>query len=160
MDTFTTNEDLQKLRPEILKLGVSDFEDQHLEAFRIINRELIMWQYQSAISRVIVNGIVVSSSMEETVRTLYPYDVDKFLNWEVEIKPAAIRLGLSLVYVSLSKDLPLEEDGMASQAKFFREEYEREWALAVRSGFSYDWDASGTIDPGELQTSYRSLVRQ
>lgn len=157
MDTFTIDEDLKSLRPDILNMGVTEFPNAHAEAFRIILRELKLWQLQGAISRV---GDSATNSLEEVAATSYPFDSDYFINWEEEIKPAAIRLALSFAYLALAKNLPVEEDGLASQSRVFREEYNTEWALAVRSGFSYDWDASGVITPGEKLTSYRTLKRQ
>lgn len=159
MDTFTTNDDLKTLRPSILDMGIDDFAEAHSEAFRIIDRELRLWHLQSAITRMTDSGST-TNSLEEAARTAFPYDNDYFLEWEAEIKPAAIRLALSFAYLALSKDLPMEEDGLAYQANYFRGDYDKEWALAVRSGFSYDWDASGTIESTEVQISYRSLVRQ
>ena len=38
--TFSADSDLLKKRPGILNLGVESFEDQHIEAARIIRRDL------------------------------------------------------------------------------------------------------------------------
>lgn len=160
MDVFTEDSDLETLRPDILSTGLDSFDDQHEESFRIIVRELKLWQRQSAITRISESSYVGSGSLEELAGSSYPFNLDYFLAWETEIKPAAIRLTLSLAYVAMAKDLPADEDGLAYQATVFRTAYDEEWALAVRSGFSYDWDASGIITPGESVIQYRTLRRQ
>ena len=149
--TFSADSDLLKKRPGILNLGVDSFEDQHIEAARIIRRDLGLWYQAEARIRDI--------DSEQN-----PMDEARFSDVDIEIKPAAVLLAMSLAYDLLAKDLPTsEDDSMAAQREHYRKEYEREWEAARRAGFSYDWDASGEVEIDEkapLQRRWRTLVRQ
>ena len=149
--TFSTDSDLLKKRPGILNLGVESFEDQHIEAARIIRRDLGLW-YQA------------EARIRDIDSELYPMDEARFSDVDIEIKPAAVLLAMSLAYDLLAKDVPTsEDDAFAAQREHYRREFEREWEAARRAGFSYDWDASGEVETDEkapLQRRWRTLVRQ
>lgn len=148
MSVYTTNADLVKKRSNILELGIFSFDDQHEETERIINRDLSIWYDAEARLR---------SRSPQAI----PFDQQYLLLSDIEIKPAAVFLALSLSYDLLSKDLPVEEDGMASQREHYRKEFEREWKNSKILGFTYDWDMSGDATSNENPcVRYRTLVRQ
>ena len=135
-DLFRGQRPCLRKRPGILNLGVDSFEDQHIEAARIIRRDLGLWYQAEARIRDIDSEI-------------YPMYETRFSDVDIEIKPAAVLLAMSLVYDLLAKDAASEEDSMAAQREHYRREFEREWEAARRAGFSYDWDASGEVETDE-----------
>ena len=148
MANYTTDSDLTKKRANILELGIDSFDDQHADAARIINRDLVIWYEAEALLR----GLDPQDTLFEQQ---YLLEADK------EIMPAAVFLVLSLAYDKLAKDLPAKSDGMAAQREHYQKEFSREWESAKIVGFTYDWDKSGEIDIDEQpQVVYRTLVRQ
>lgn len=143
---FTTDQDLVDRRPKILELGVDSFQKEHIEAARIIIRDLKRWHQINAEMR----GIQASSV----------FDLDLFLEKDIEIRPAATLLALSLAYQLLSKDTAAENDGFQAKSGQFKESFDEEWGKQLEFGFSYDWDESGDItlyDSGEYEP--RTLAR-
>jgi hypothetical protein len=148
MAVYTTDVDLVKKRTNILTLGIAAFTDQHAETERIITRDLVVWYDAEARLR--------GRDPQGT-----PFEQQWLLESDNEVKPAAIFLALSLAYDLLSKDLPADSDGMASQRDHYRKEFDREWGAAKLVGFTYDWDESGTTGIDESpQVHYRELLRQ
>ena len=148
MANYTKDADLVKKRANILELGVDSFDDQHEDATRIINRDLVIWYEAEALLR--------GRNPQDTL-----FDQQYLLEADKEIKPATVFLVLSLAYDKLAKDLPAKADGMAAQREHYQKEFDREWKSANIVGFSYDWDKSGEIDTDEQpRVVYRTLVRQ
>jgi hypothetical protein len=148
MANYTVDDDLAKKRSNILDLGIASFDDQHGDTKRILDRDLMIWYEAEAQLR------------GRDSRSI-PFEQQYLLEADVEIKPAAVFLALSLAYDKLAKDLPAEADGMAAQREHYRKEFDREWGSAKLVGFSYDWNKSGEMDADELpQVNYRTLVRQ
>ena len=116
--TFSEDSDLLKKRPGILNQGVDSFKDQQIEAARIRDIDF----------------------------ELNPMDESRFSDADIEIKPAAVLLAMSLAYDLLAKDAASEEDSLAAQREHYRMEFEREWEATRRAGFSYYWDASGEVE--------------
>ena len=48
-EVYSTDDDLVKIRPNILDLGVPEWIDQHKEAFSIINRALVARWYKTVV---------------------------------------------------------------------------------------------------------------
>jgi hypothetical protein len=142
---YSTDDDLIKIRPNILELGVSDWEETHKESFSIINRVLIARWYRSVADE---------------------YDVD----WrETEFDPDKMDVSqvtrlssyktLELAYLSLMKDAP-EPDGFERECDLFRKRYNEELREVLSIGINYDWDEDDTISSDEkYQPSQRRLVR-
>lgn len=142
---YSTDDDLVKIRPNILDLGVAEWEEQHLEAFSIINRALISRWYKS-------------SSAEHGIDW-----------WLTEFDPDGIQVSqlvrlscyktLELAYTYLTKDTP-EADGFDRHRKLFAEKYAQEFNEVLAIGISYDWDADDDIDDEEVYfTSPRRLYK-
>ncbi len=148
MAAYTVDSDLTKKRSNVLDLGIAAFEDQHLEAARIINRDITIWYEAEALLR----GVDPRSTI---------FDQSFLLEADTEVKPAAVFLALSLAYDLLAKDLPKESDGMAAQREHYQKEFDREWEAAKLCGFTYDWDQSGVTTEDERPlVKYRTLERQ
>lgn len=147
MADYTDNTDLITKRANILSFGIIDFDAQHAEASRIIDRDMRIW-YETEAGNYGIDPAGVS------------FDQTLLLLCDLEVKPAAILLALSLIYDYLAKDVPKEQDGFAAQAIYYREQFESEWIAAKVAGFSYDWDKSASISDSEKpKTKYRTLVR-
>lgn len=145
---YTSDVDLVKKRANILDLGISSFDDQHEEAGRIIDRDLVIWYDAEA-------------RLRGRDPQAIPFEQKDLLEQNKEIEPAALFLALSLAYDKLAKDLPAKTDGMAAQREHYRKEFEREWNAAKLIGFTYDWDKSGEVDVDEQpQVAYRTLMRE
>lgn len=142
---YSNDNDLVKIRPNILDLGVSDWGFQHKEAFSIINRILTgKWYIQAA--------------------------TDQGVDWRaVDFDPDKIEAGmlvrascyktLEMAYLYLMKDAP-EPDGFEREMKLFTQLFNTEMNQLLGLGINYDWDESGDIDESEkYQRSTRRLVR-
>jgi len=134
IEVYTTDDDLVLVRPNILELGVNDWEDQHKEAFKIINRILVSRWYREVAAEY-------GYDWRETVFDPEKIDTD-------QIKRLSVYKTLELIYLYLMKDSP-EPDGFERQHKLFRELFNEELSNLLSSGINYDWDADDTIDSDE-----------
>ena len=142
---YSTDDDLVKIRPNILDLGVSSWEEQHLEAFAIINRALISRWYKVIAAEHGVNW------------------------WETEFEPDQIDVSqllrlscyktLELAYTFLMKDGP-DPDGFERNAKTFGKKYNEELKEVLSIGVTYDWDVDSEYDTEEkYETAPRRIYR-
>ena len=105
IEFYSTDDDLVMIRPNILELGISCWEDQHKEAFKVINRILIgRWYKQMALE----------------------YGVDwRETEFDPELvdKDQLVRLScyktLEFAYLYLMKDSP-EPDGFEREMTMFQ----------------------------------------
>ncbi len=144
-EAYSEDNDLIKIRPNILDLGVSDWGFQHAEAFTIINRMLIgKWYIQAATDQ----GV--------DWRTV-EFDPDKID--ASQLVRASCYKTLEMAYLYLMKDAP-EPDGFEREMKLFQQLFNTEINQLLGLGLNYDWDDSDTIDSEEkYQRSTRRLVR-
>lgn len=147
MASYCTEDDMEKIRPKIMELGVDGWDDQIAEADAIIDRSLETRWYRQAAQDYGVD-------FRET-----PFDRTKL----VDIAAQCTRLGcyktLELAYIFLMKDAP-DADAFERQAKTFRDLYTKELADVLATGLTYDWDASGDADYTEKYIPVRRrLVR-
>ena len=143
--TYSNDQDLLKIRPKILSHGETDWEEQHVEAYDIINRELeARWYKQHADDE----GI----DWKDT--PFNPSLVDASY-----LRRLACFKALELIYRFLMTDTP-DPSGFERHMEYFAEEYERELQKVLVLGLGYDWDASGRIESDErLRPRYRRLMR-
>lgn len=80
------------------------------------------------------------------LRTVDYSDTDTWLETDNQMKLAASYLTISLIYEYLSTDRA-EEDGFFRQHKIYYDKYKAELEKQFAIGLTYDWDASGDIDP-------------
>jgi hypothetical protein len=142
---YSTDDDLVKIRPNILSLGVSDWEEQHQEAFSIINRVLISRWYREVAEDNEIDWRETSFDAEKV-------DVDQLLR-------LSCYKTLELIYMYLMKDSP-EADGFERQMNLFATKYNNELSELLSLGINYDWDDDDTIASDEsYQPRQRRLVR-
>jgi hypothetical protein len=142
---YSTDEDIVKIRPNVLTVGVSDWQTQHEESFDIINRALIGKWYKAIADEYGVDWRVT------------PFDPD--LVDIDQVRRLASYKALELLYLYLMKDSP-EADGFEREMTLFRNRYNDELMEILAIGINYDWDESGTIEPDETyQPKIRRLQR-
>jgi len=144
MANYSTDEDLLRVRPGLLKYG-ADWEEQHGAAKQIIDRELeARWYRENAAN--------------------WNIDVTKVpFNANLVDRTYLVRLScyktLELIYTSLMLDTA-EPDGFKDQRMIFADLYREELSRILSTGLGYDWDSSGAIESDErLQPRYRRLRR-
>jgi hypothetical protein len=145
MANYSNDHDLVKIRPDILKYNVTDWEAQHVKAKKIIDRVLEVRWYKN-------------HSAEQGVDwTATPFDSAKVdVNF---VKDLACYKALELIYLHLMSD-NVEEDAFARTRQLFADMYEKELQDVLASGLGYDWDASGKIEADErLQPEIARLQR-
>ena len=139
---YTTDDDLITIRPNIIQLGVSDWQFQHIEAFKMINRALIGKWYKSVAAEYGVD-------FRETEFDPDLVDIE-------QVKRLSACKTLELCYLYLMKDSP-EPDGFEREMKIFRECYNSELAELLAIGLNYDWDEDDVIEGEE---KYQSRIRR
>lgn len=145
MATYCTDNDLLKIRPNILELGVSSWEDQREIAYTTINRVIRARWYQSA---------AVAMGYDPLVTAFDPTRVqDNDLN-DLECYKT-----LELAYMYLAKDQP-EQDGFERLSDKYARKYGQELEAILGMGLSYDWSGDGEFEYDETYiTSPRRISR-
>jgi hypothetical protein len=134
MATYCSDADLVKIRPNILQLGVVDWEAQREEAYAIINRVITARWYRPA---------APSMGIDPNVTAFNPEYLTDGLFLRLEVYKT-----LELAYLHLMKG-GQDEDGFERQMKIFRNRYNEELALILDIGIDYDWSGSGDLDDDE-----------
>lgn len=142
---YSTDDDLVKIRPNILDLGVSDWEEQHLEAFSIINRALISRWYKVIAAEHSIDWWLTEFSPDQV-------DVSQLLR-------LSCYKTLELAYTYLMKDGP-DADGFERNAANFGKKYGQELKEVLSIGITYDWDDDDEYDTEEkFEPAPRRLYR-
>lgn len=142
---YSTDDDLVKIRPNILDYGVGDWEDLHLEAFSIINRSLIARWYKV---------VAPEHGVDWRITEFSPDQVDTS-----QLLRLSCYKVLELAYLHLMKDSP-EADGFERNMKTFQKMYGQELIDVLGIGINYDWDDDDEIDTEEkYEPSPRRLYR-
>jgi hypothetical protein len=142
---YSTDEDIKKIRPNVLQLGVSDWLNQHEDAFAIINRALIGKWYKAISAEYCIDWRVTEFDPDLV-------DID-------QVKRLSSYKALELLYLYLMKDSP-EPDGFEREVSLFRSRYNSELLEVLAIGINYDWDDSGTVEADEkYQPQIRRLQR-
>lgn len=142
---YSTDDDLVKIRPNILDLGQASWEDQHLQAFDLINRTLISRWYKLQAAEMGVDW--------------YLTEFDPDLVDATQLVRLSCYKTLELAYEYLMKDTP-DSDGFERHRALYAKKYSQELAELLALGINYDWDADDEIDTDEKYvTSPRRLYR-
>lgn len=146
---YVTLNDLLAYRPELALLGSQTWAAQLAETERILTRALdVQWYRRASEERGLA---LAAQGMIPTPCTnawrLSPFDPAKLLDAATEIKPLARLKALELVYKALATGLA--DDPYLTLGREFEKQYGAELEAVLAAGPSYDWDASGQIDPLE-----------
>lgn len=132
--TYCVDDDLLVYRSNIRSLGVSDWETQRNEAFKIINRMIVSRWYNQVAP---IQGIDPSLTL---------FDPDKV--GDDQLKRLECFKTLEFAYMILMKDSP-EADGFERNMLLFAKLFGTEFDSIVGMGLDYDWDDSGSIGDDE-----------
>jgi len=144
---YCDEEDLRKIRPDILSYGQDDWSDQIQEASDTIDRLIVARWYNK------VAGDFGIDPYETE------FDSDGLINAETQLTRVACYKSLELVYLYLMKDTA-EADAFERQHKIFRDLFKEEIANVLDAGLDYDWDGSGAVTSDERQVPrYRRLSK-
>lgn len=134
MATYCTDADMVKIRPNILSLGVSDWEDVRGEAYSMINRIITVRWYREAAKIM---------GYDPNTTAFNPEQVKNNCLLRLETYKA-----LELAYLHLMKGSQ-EEDGFERQMEIFRKRYNDELKLIFDIGVDYDWSGNDIVDDDE-----------
>lgn len=147
MAEYCTEDDLQKIRPNIMSLGVDDWSDQIEEAGFIVDRAIDTYWYRRVAEE---NDI----DWRET-----PFDRELCLNASTELKRLACYKTLEICFLYLMKHMR-EADAFEREREIFKKMYNEELLVVLDTGVGYDWDEDDEIASGEsLIPSVRRLTR-
>lgn len=134
MAVYSTDVDLQAIRPNILDLGVADWTAMHVKAAEKINRTLIRRWYKTAAAEY-------SLDHRDT-------EFDSDLIEENTLKDLSCYKTLELCYLYLMKDSK-EPDGFEREMHLFRKMYNQELEELLAIGIGYDWSGDGSVTDTE-----------
>lgn len=144
-DTYCTDADMEKIRPNILQLGVTDWSNERDEAYSLINRIITARWYNKAAE---IMGV------DPRATAFTPANVESGTFQRLETYKA-----LELAYLKLMKG-GAEEDGFERQMEMFRKRFNDELLLILDIGINYDWDNNELVDDDEkFIRSPRRLMR-
>lgn len=136
MPTYCTDDDLLSYRPNILTLGVDNWDDQHEIAFADINRMITAKWYRQAASKMGYDPDLVAfrpeSVQDDALKKLESYRT------------------LEYAYMILMKE-SIQGDGFERNMNIFARLYSTELGIILSTGIKYDWSGDGLIDPSENQ---------
>jgi len=133
---YSSDADLIKIRPNILDFGYDNYDDQHTEAKRQIDRDIEAgWYYSEAAIR----------GYSPTITRFDP----TLISDASQLLILSCYKTLSLIYEFLAKDLP--EDGLSTMRDYYEKKYKEELAAVIGYGITYDWEDDG-IDDSDLST--------
>lgn len=141
---YCTDADMAAKRPNILSLGVTNWDAVRADAETYINKILLVRWYRPA---AIANGLDPDTS---------PFDGTKVDADQMKIP--AVYKSLELAYMNLMKDKP-EADGFERNMNLFAEEFEKALDLELSLGIKYDWDNDGETSDEYYVRSPRRLYR-
>ena len=145
MATYSTDDDLVYLRPNILNNGQADFTWAHEQVYSIINSTLEAEWYFSV------------APLHNVDPTETPMDVTLLV--PAELKQLSVYRVLEMIYISLAKDIVPTQDGPVQWAGWARAQYEEELARVLKVGPSYDWGDDGITQADKFEPYQRKLIR-
>lgn len=135
MANYANDQDLLKIRPNILGYGETDWEDMHVEAKSLVDRDIeVRWYREQVVEQT-----------GTTIRTT-PFDADRLD--ASQLKRLACFKALELIYRFLMQDSP-DMDAFEKQMGIFQKLYDSELQSVLAMGVNYDWDLSGKIESTE-----------
>lgn len=148
MAQYATDTDLQEYEPDILNLGIPEFQDLHEKSYDDINRliEIEWWPRASYRQYDITRGTYANINFDLLVDS----------QW----KRAAVYHVLShYIYPRLSTFSP-EGDIYREKMEYYRAKFKEEFDLCLKQGVQYDYNADSTIEESEkVPVHFNRLVR-
>ena len=141
---YVTETDLEKIRPDILNYGVTDWEDQIFRAETHVFRILEARWYRENSDDYGINP------------STYPFDPE-LLKDPDQVKLLISYKVLENIYLYLMKDSP-NADPFERQSETFRKLFKDELATVLTSGLDYEW-GSGDAAAERMVPRRRRLIR-
>jgi len=141
---YCTDADMVAKRPNILSLGVTEWDTVRTDAETYINKRLLVGWYRPA---------AVAKGLDPGTAPFDPTKVDT-----EQMKIPAVYKSLEFAYMNLMKDSP-EADGFERNMNMFAGEFEKAFDLEMALGLKYDWDDDGETSDEYYVTSPRRLSR-
>jgi len=148
MAQYATDTDLQEYEPNILELGIPEFQDLHEKSYDDINRllEIKWWPRASYRQYDITRGTYANINVTLLVDN----------QWK---RAAVFHVLAHYIYPRLSTFSP-EGDVYREKMEYYRAKFEEEFDLCLRQGVQYDYNADSTIEESEKQpVHFNRLVR-
>jgi len=149
MPTFATDTNLLEYEPQIKQFGILEYTTEHEKTYEDIVRLLnIKWFPTTDFGRY---NLTVSST--------YTAKLDTSKLDSTQFTRAAVYH--TLAYYIYPKLSTFEEtDVFTNKRVYYKEKFEEEFDLILRSGVHYDIDSSGTFEDGEKTSFYNGrLIR-
>ena len=149
------NSDLQKIQPDILGFGITDFGVQIQLAENDVLRQIRAEWWERYRHQVRYKDITKITSVEMTDSKLT----------DSQWKYSVVYLSLwKYIYPQLTKwrdgNTGEGKDSFQVQIEFYRDRYEEEFSQVLKDGVEYDEDGGGTISDSEKETLHTGrLVR-
>jgi len=127
--TYSTDQNLQELVPDILQLGIDNFATEHYKAAEDIRRNLrIDWWDKRGLKGEMDNSLLVSAQFTRlsTYLVLWKYALPQLTNW-------------------------VQDDRFLKMIDFYKARYGEEYSDVLRDGIEYDEDDDDTISEKERQ---------
>lgn len=144
---YSTDTDLQVYEPDILALGVSDWDNYHLLAAEDLNRELKAKWWPEAIrawaSRQIWDPYIKATAAE------LEFDPQYFKTPDQLKQAACYRVLGWYAYELLAKYGDSEPDRYEKKKEVYQAKFSEEMGLVIGSGLDYDFTRDGVLDTSE-----------
>jgi len=140
---YSSDSDLIKVQQDIMDLSVPDWADQHIEAERVINRDVETKWYRPVSSDIGVTAIFNPALIIATDLTML-----------------SVFKALELAYLFMVHNTT--DEHFIKKMELFRLRYETELESIISNGLVYDWLGNGdTSQPiySANQSRFRRLVR-
>jgi len=146
------NSHLQKIQPDILGFGITDFGDQLQLAENDVLRQIRAEWWERYRHQVRYKDITKVTSVEMTDSKL----TDSQWIYAVVYKTLAY-----YIFPQLTKwRNDTEKDSFQVQIDFYKDRYNEEFQQVLKDGVEYDEDGGGTISDSEKETMHTNrLVR-
>jgi len=143
---------LQKIQPDILGFGITDFDDQLQLAEDDVLRQIRAEWWERYRHQVRYKDITKVTSVEMTDSKL----TDSQWVYAVVYKALAY-----YIFPQLTKwRTDAEKDSFQVQIEFYKDRYNEEFQQVLRDGVEYDEDAGGTVADSEKESMHSlRLVR-
>ena len=148
MAQYATDSDLLEYEPDILNLGIPEFQDLHQKSYYDINRLLeIDWWPRST-----YRDYNISRSAYTTM------DVTLLVDGQCK-RAAVFHVLANYIYPRLSTFSP-EGDIYREKMMYYKEKFSEEFTAELRKGVQYDFNQDSTIQTSEKQpVHFNRLVR-
>ena len=127
--TYSTDQNLQELVPDILQLGIDNFATEHYKAAEDIRRNLrIDWWDKRGLKGEMDNSLLVSAQFTRlsTYLVLWKYALPQLTNW-------------------------VQDDRFLKMIDFYKARHGEEYSDVLRDGIEYDEDDDDDISEKERQ---------